>query len=86
MSTESRVFTVTVLTETAEGIVIAHFDYQGENRANDAITKWHTECAYARGVNTIRYFCASIANEWGENEMKDSYTNPNYAAPAPEDE
>ena len=81
MSSESRVFTVTVLTETADGIVIAHFDYQGENRANDAMTKWHTECAYARGVNTIKYFCAYISNEWGGDEMRDSYTNPSFVTP-----
>ncbi len=80
MSNDSRVFTVTILTETAEGITISHFDYQGADRDNDANIKWHHECEYARGVNTIKYFCATIANEWGGVEKKDEYTNPHFEA------
>ena len=81
MSTDSRVFTVNVLTETAEGIVVSHFDYQGADRDNEAMKKWHHECEYARGVATIKHFCATIANEWGGLEYKDEYTNPNYVSP-----
>jgi hypothetical protein len=81
MSSESRVFTVNVLVETAEGIIISHFDYQGEDRANDAMKKWHHECEYNRGAETVKYFCAYISNEWGGDEMRDSYTNPSFEAP-----
>ena len=78
MAENSRVFTVTTIVETAEGIIVAHFDFQGDNRENEAMKKWHNECTYNRGVDTIKYFCATIVNEWGGVEQKDSYTNLNY--------
>lgn len=78
MSKESRVFTVTTIVETADGIVVAHFDYQGDDRENEAMKKWHNECAYNRSINTVKYFCATIVNEWGGVEQKDEYTNEDF--------
>ena len=78
MAEDSRVFTVTTIVETADGVVVAHFDYQGSDRQNEAMKKWHNECAYNRGASTVKYFCAYITNEWGGVECKDTYTNPDF--------
>lgn len=76
MSSESRIFTVLLTVENTEGEIIpATFIYTKE-QADDAIIKFHQECAYNRAADTVAYYSCSIINEFSGVEMKESYRKP----------
>lgn len=64
----SKLYTVTNLTiGESFPYIVSHFDYQDENRKNEAIKKWHHECEYYR--NLYKFFKCYILDEDG-NKIK----------------
>ena len=73
MSNESRIFTVLLTVETAEGELIPNTFIYTKEQADAAIIKFHEECAYNRASENVAYYSCSIINEFSGVEMKESY-------------
>lgn len=67
----SNLYTVTTLTTgTDYPYVVAHDDYQGANKNNEAMSKWHHESSYKRNVGG--FFKCYIEDEDGKIVKADS--------------